>query len=353
MSTSIEDRCIGSLLCHMIGDQLGAGVEGRSSGRIKHDHGVVRDDIEAPHMGIPELGPRIHMYTDDTNSMLALASSLVLNSGLKPIHAARSYAIFWSTGIKRGYPDSAQESMRCVLEGKTNYQECGRIAFPDGSFANGGAMRIVPVALAFRHASDDQLYEAVRMAIISSHVHPEGIDGAFVLAKAIIFALHCQSVNDFNPLEFLTVLQSTARTEGMQKQIQKLISFYNEQNGLGNASSKKHRTDVDVVRALGNTFQIKAIEAVPCALWIICVSYREPEECLIRGVNMGGDTDTVAAMIGDIIGALHGREWIPTRWYDHIEPNSEENMGRGRDYAIDLAKKLATMDLNSVLDDNE
>ena len=109
---SISCRCIGSVLCHMIGDQLGAAVEGFSAGRIKHEYGIVRDDIAAPHMGIPELGPRIHMYTDDTNSMLALAHSLVVNGGLKPIHAARSYAEFWSTGIKRGYPDSAQASMR-------------------------------------------------------------------------------------------------------------------------------------------------------------------------------------------------------------------------------------------------
>jgi poly(ADP-ribose) glycohydrolase ARH3 len=106
------------------------------------------------------------------------------------------------------------------------------------------------------------------------------------------------------------------------------------------------------VRALGNTFQIKAIEAVPCALWIVCESYREPEQCLIRGVNMGGDSDTVAAMIGDIVGALHGTEWIPARWYDHIEANSEENMERGKEFAIELAKKLATMNLTSVLDDD-
>jgi ADP-ribosylglycohydrolase len=114
MSISIEARCIGSLLCHMIGDQLGAGVEGHSAARIKREQGVVRDDIKAPHMGIPEMGPRIHMYTDDTNSMLALAHSLVVNDGLKPKHAARSYAEFWSTGIKRGYPDSAQENMRVI-----------------------------------------------------------------------------------------------------------------------------------------------------------------------------------------------------------------------------------------------
>lgn len=114
MCTSIEDRCIGSLLCHMIGDQLGAGVEGYSSGRIRFEYGIVRDAIKAPHMGIEELGPRLHMYTDDTNAMLALADSIVKNSGLKAKHAALSYAEFWSTGVKRGYPDSAQESMQVM-----------------------------------------------------------------------------------------------------------------------------------------------------------------------------------------------------------------------------------------------
>jgi ADP-ribosylglycohydrolase len=128
-----------------------------------------------------------------------------------------------------------------VLEGKTDYRECGRIAFPDGSFANGGAMRIVPIALAFRHASDEQLYEAVRMAIISSHVHPEGIDGAFVLAKAIILALQCDSVNAFDPLQFLAVLQSTARTDGMRNQITKLITFYTQQYGSASASSTRKK----------------------------------------------------------------------------------------------------------------
>jgi ADP-ribosylglycohydrolase len=89
-------------------------------------------------------------------------------------------------------------------------------------------MRIVPLALAFRQASDEQLYEAVRMAIISSHVHPEGVDGAFVLAKAIILALQCDSADDFDPLQFLSNLRSTSRTAGMREQIEKLITFYNK-----------------------------------------------------------------------------------------------------------------------------
>lgn len=102
-------------------------------------------------------------------------------------------------------------------------------------------MRIVPVALAFRDASDDQLYEAVRMAIISSHVHPEGIDGAYVLAKAIIFALRCECMDVFNPSEFLTVLQSTARTTGMKNQINKLIKFFNDQHDNNETTAKKKK----------------------------------------------------------------------------------------------------------------
>ncbi|CAF1263644.1 unnamed protein product [Rotaria sp. Silwood1] len=308
----LNDRCIGCLLCHMIGDQLGAGVEGYSAAKIKSEYGTLCDDVAAPHMGVEELGPRIHMYTDDTNSMLALAHSLVTNRGLKPKHAAQSYAQFWSTGVKRGYPESAQASMQCVLDGQIDYRECGRINFPDGSFANGGAVRIAPIALSFRNASDSQLYEAVRMAIISSHVHPESIDGAFVLAKAIILALRCNSVESFDPLKYFRVLKTIARTRTMKNQIKLLIGLHTAQSKKTSANIQK--TDIDVVQALGNTFQLKAIEAVPCALWIVCTGYREPEECLVRGVNMGGDTDTVAAIIGDIIGALHGWKWIPARW---------------------------------------
>ena len=67
-------------------------------------------------------------------------------------------------------------------------------------FANWGAMRMAPLALAFRQTPEEQLHEAVRMAIISSHAHPEGVDGAFVLAEATILALQYDSVDDFDPL---------------------------------------------------------------------------------------------------------------------------------------------------------
>lgn len=65
-----------------------------------------------------------------------------------------------------------------------------------------------------------------------------------------------------------------------------------------------------------------------------------PEECVIRAVNVGGDTDTIGAMAGAVMGALHGRQWIPARWFDNIE-NGED----GRDEMIELGRRLARLDV--------
>ena len=40
---------------------------------------------------------------------------------------------------------------------------------------------------------------------------------------------------------------------------------------------------------------------------------------MTRAVGFGGDTDTIGAMAGALVGALHGGLWIPARWYDKME----------------------------------
>ena len=85
---------------------------------------------------------------------------------------------------------------------------------------------------------------------------------------------------------------------------------------------------------------IRTSEAVAASLWAFLRYGDRPEECLIRAVNFGGDTDTIGAMAGAQLGSLYGSEWIPSRWYNQIE-----NKRHGRDFMIDLAKKLARLDI--------
>jgi ADP-ribosylglycohydrolase len=40
----------------------------------------------------------------------------------------------------------------------------------------------------------------------------------------------------------------------------------------------------------------------------------DPEEAIVRAVNDTGDNDTVAAIVGAAIGALHGMQALPASW---------------------------------------
>jgi poly(ADP-ribose) glycohydrolase ARH3 len=95
---------------------------------------------------------------------------------------------------------------------------------------------------------------------------------------------------------------------------------------------------VYVIGRVGNG--IRASQAVAAALWALLRYWRTPEECVIRAVNFGGDTDTIGAMAGALVGALHGKVWIPSRWYVNIE-----NGVHGRDEIIAVAQRLAILDI--------
>jgi ADP-ribosylglycohydrolase len=55
---------------------------------------------------------------------------------------------------------------------------------PGGSFANGGAMRIAPVGLAYHNADAATLQAAVEAALQCTHVHPLGVEGAVAQASS-------------------------------------------------------------------------------------------------------------------------------------------------------------------------
>jgi ADP-ribosylglycohydrolase len=55
------------------------------------------------------------------------------------------------------------------------------------------------------------------------------------------------------------------------------------------------------------------VDTLEAALWCLLTTDGY-EECVLRAVNLGGDTDTVAAVAGGLAGALYGYEAIPEKW---------------------------------------
>lgn len=399
MALSLVDKARGCLLGLMVGDALGAGVEGWPSSEIKAfaqarwKQDLVCEYFPAVHMGtyvrgkepgtyqvaleansgsnfVPT-GPsanentakachRYGTYTDDTNTSLALAASLVEKKALDGAHVARKYAEFWREGDHvRGYPPSAKEVMQSVLNG-VSYTESGlppHFPFRGGSFANGGAMRISALAIPFRSASAAQLRAACAEAVRSSHCHPEGVDGAVVQCSAVQWALNRQPSQGLDAHGLLKELLARAETEGMKERLGLLLKLYlvtrvdGEQKEGVDQDTKKDVDDVEELQTLirasafqrqgsGFGFQIAALDCMPCVFWIVCRYWREPAQALMRAIALGGDTDTVASMVGAVMGALHGVGWLPDNWTAPLE-----NGSRGRDYALNLATELAGLNL--------
>lgn len=42
-------------------------------------------------------------------------------------------------------------------------------------------------------------------------------------------------------------------------------------------------------------------------------------ECVLKSVNLGDDTDTIAAVAGGMAGALYGLNRIPKEWLDKLK----------------------------------
>lgn len=59
------------------------------------------------------------------------------------------------------------------------------------------------------------------------------------------------------------------------------------------------------------------VDTLEAALWCLLTtdSYRE---CVLKAVNLGGDTDTTAAVAGGLAGALYGYDAIPREWRDTL-----------------------------------
>ena len=73
------------------------------------------------------------------------------------------------------------------------------------------------------------------------------------------------------------------------------------------------------------------VDTLEAALWCLATtdSYRE---CVLKAVNLGDDTDTVAAVAGGLAGGVYGLEGIPQEWLNSLQR---------KDYIENLCEKAA------------
>jgi len=354
----------------MVGDCLGAPVETWRPSKIMGVHGRLKLFVKGTHLGIDE--ERFAMYTDDTNSTLALAFSLVKKQMLDPEDVALENAAFFAVHEpQRGYSQHTKSTLEALHAKSVSYKDSGVMLFEEGSWSNGAPMKISPVGVAFRNSSDLTLHEAVRLSLLSTHVHPEAIDAAWVQAKAVGLLL-AMNPQQFLLVDFLEKLISAAKTDNMIRNLKviktHLLKQLSSPQAPATATTITTTTTVTTttvttvntglmvnstipitnailnsVPEIGEFFQIRAVDAVACSLYAFGKFWNQPEQAVIEAVNMGGDTDTVGAITGALVGALHGCNWIPAIWFNNLE-----NGSYGRDFCVNLGKQLSNLDLREI-----
>lgn len=71
---------------------------------------------------------------------------------------------------------------------------------------------------------------------------------------------------------------------------------------------------------------MQASQAAALALWVVVVSWGNPKQAVMLAASLGGYAATTGTLVGGVMGALHGCDWVPSAWWKHLqdEPGTQE-----------------------------
>lgn len=159
---------------------------------------------------------------------------------------------------------------------------------PYGSFGNGSAMRVSPVA--YWYGTEQEVLDAAAATALPTHNHPEGVKGAQTVALAIFKALEFNRGSHREaPLHIDEILDACVQFSGY---------------------------DINMPKsAVMNKFDETCQGTVPVALKIIGEATGF-EDAIRLAVSLGADADTLGAIVGSIAEAIWG---IPAAMGQEIE----------------------------------
>jgi len=292
------DRFQGLMAGIVIGDVLGHPVEG---------HRTVSE------MYLEEIRtkPRSLVYTDDTAMSIAVAESLLGCDGFDGADMAKRFADEYQANPFRGYGRNVVDVFERVSNG-VHWETAAQVQFDGtGSYGNGAAMRVGPVALWAYPDLETTRRVAAETARVT-HTHPIGVEGAVIQATAAHHALG----QGYDPDRLLSDLHGLCETEEFRAKLDALESCLDRND---DESARLH---------LGNW--VAAHNSVVTALYCFLLA-TDFEDAILRAIRMGGDTDTIASMTGALAGARFGIGSVPDIWRE-VE---------GFEHMIDLATSLS------------
>ena len=262
-------------------------------------------------------------WTDDTAMALGLYEVLHEHGRIDQDVLARRFAARFDAEPWRGYGPGAIRLLAEVAAGG-DWRIAADGVFRGGSYGNGSAMRIAPLAGYFAEDEYPVIAEQAQLSAEVTHMHPEGICGGIAAAVAGAYAWkHRATPADPATKRGLldTVLAHTPPSEvwgGISRS--KGLAFDATQEPAvrlldhGMSVRAFDTSMVPIVRLLGNGSRISCQDTVPFCVWAAARHLDDYQAAIVNTIRVGGDIDTNCAIVGGIVALAVGAGGIPKEW---------------------------------------
>lgn len=349
----VADRALGALQGLALGDALGMPSQAMSPDWIRRHYGRIcglvdssREQPYAPAM------PAGHI-TDDTEQALLLVDLLAQGRGIIDPHAFANALLGWEEKMAAtGSLDLLGPSTKAALE-KVHHGADPAEGLGAGT-TNGAAMRVTPVGIAWPASDPGRLADAVRCSTRVTHDSPQGFSSAYLVATAVSLgvegslALPPLSPNGARPVDLVgrvlgEALRLTAAVpkSGHWSPVADIVPRAREALALvGRLPGDLHL--VPSIEEVASTIRsnvgtsMEANESVPAALALASQFADDPLQALLVAANLGGDTDTIGAICGAILGACLGTAAWPQEMVAQVERVSGIDLRSAADTLVGL-----------------
>lgn len=246
-------------------------------------------------------------WSDDTSMALAtidsLAHGLDTTDMMERFCDWKLHAAYTATGVVFDMGITTSKALSQFKKGVPALS-CGL----DGEFdnGNGSLMRIIPAVLFCKFATAD-LSPDEQLAIIHdvsslTHRHPRSQMGCGIYALILMELCDGRGISGIQ-----------AAIDRAKQYYEATLAFSKE---LGSYARILNCTSImDFARTPENEIRSGGyvVDTLEAALWCV-LNTDNYRDCVLKAVNLGDDTDTVAAVAGGLAGCLYGMEGIPCDW---------------------------------------
>ena len=314
-------RAYGALAGLALGDALGMPTQAMSPEQIRAVYGTITGLVDGDASQPYAPGMPAGSVTDDTEQALLIASLLVRGRGTSSGRVALEAGEFahallaWEDSmIERGSLDLLGPSTKAALERVRAGED--PLTVGGAGTTNGAAMRVTPIGIAMPTADPEAFADAVWSSCQVTHATRQGFQSAALVAAAVSFGIDaaCSPSLDLRSLlwKALSYVDSLPERGAWTPDPDVVAATRRAMQLVANPASSSLECLVEQVGT-----SVASAQAIPMAFALLA---RDPSpQALLDAANIGGDTDTIGAIAGAILGAALGFEVFVGRGLAQVE----------------------------------